>query len=120
MVPREAALVVEGVDRTLRTSRKAPLAVATLASVVTISATTTVELVHAAWVGVAFLLVTRCIRVDEAMRDQGIDVYYVKTLEDPDNRAIAFYEREGFERIGIRLERGRRFVEFHRRLRAPG
>jgi GNAT superfamily N-acetyltransferase len=55
-------------------------------------------------------------RVDELLRSRGIDVYYVKTLDDPANRAIAFYEREGFERIGTREDAGRRFVEFHKRL----
>ena len=55
-------------------------------------------------------------RVDELLRARGIDVYYVKTLDDPGNRVIAFYEREGFERIGTRDEAGRRFVEFHKRL----
>ena len=47
---------------------------------------------------------------------RGVHTYYVKTLDDPGNRAIAFYEREGFERIGTRIEAGRRFVEFHKRL----
>ncbi len=64
----EAALVVEGVDRTLVSTRKAPLAVVTLGAVVFLSAATQLELVHTAIVGVALLLVTRCIRVDEAMR----------------------------------------------------
>lgn len=55
-------------------------------------------------------------RVDEMLRARGVEVYYVKTLDDPANRAIAFYEREGFERIGTRKEAGRSFVEFHKRL----
>ena len=55
-------------------------------------------------------------RVDALLRSKGVDVYYVKTLDEPGNRAIAFYEREGFERIGTREEAGRRFVEFHKRL----
>ena len=55
-------------------------------------------------------------RVDALLRSKGVDVYYVKTLDEPGNRAIAFYEREGFERIGTRDEAGRRFVEFRKRL----
>lgn len=55
-------------------------------------------------------------RVDEMLRTRGVDVYYVKTLDDPANRAIAFYEREGFERIGRCEEAGRSFVVFHKRL----
>ncbi len=55
-------------------------------------------------------------RVDELLRSRDIDGYYVKTLDDPANRAIAFYEREGFERCGVRIETGRCFVEFHKRL----
>ena len=35
-------------------------------------------------------------RVDGHLRAAGFGTYYVKTLDDPDNRAIGFYEREGF------------------------
>lgn len=53
-------------------------------------------------------------RVDRGLAARGFDTYYVKTLDDPDNRAIAFYQANGFARIGSRLEGGRRFVEFHK------
>ena len=55
-------------------------------------------------------------RVDSLMRERGIARYFVKTLDDPSNRAIGFYEREGFERIGVREEAGRSFIEFHKSL----
>lgn len=55
-------------------------------------------------------------RADARMRARGIATYFVKTIDDPENRAIAFYEREGFTRIGVREEAGRRFVEFHKTL----
>jgi ribosomal protein S18 acetylase RimI-like enzyme len=55
-------------------------------------------------------------RVDALLRSRGLERYYVKTLDDPANRAIGFYEREGFERIGVRAEAGRSFVEFEKRL----
>ena len=54
--------------------------------------------------------------LEEAMRAQGIDVYYVKTLDDPANRALRFYDENGFKRIGHKEEGGRRFVEFHKAL----
>ena len=55
-------------------------------------------------------------RVDAWMIERGIGAYYVKTLDDPTNRAVDFYQREGFERIGTRAEAGRRFVEFRKTL----
>lgn len=57
-------------------------------------------------------------QVDDALRGRNVARYYVKTLDDPANRAIEFYERNGFERIGVREEGGRRFVEFHKHLGA--
>lgn len=57
-------------------------------------------------------------RVDDALRQRDVTRYYVKTLDDPANGAIQFYERTGFERIGLREDGGRRFVEFHKRLAA--
>jgi len=57
-------------------------------------------------------------RVDRLLGSRGVDVYYVKTLDDPANRTLSFYAREGFERIGTRDEAGRHFVEFRKRLDA--
>jgi GNAT superfamily N-acetyltransferase len=57
-------------------------------------------------------------RVDRLLASRGADVYYVKTIDEPTNRTLAFYEREGFERIGTRDEAGRHFVEFRKRLDA--
>lgn len=55
-------------------------------------------------------------RVDQRLGELGFEGYYVKTLDDPDNRALAFYDAQGFERIGTKIESGRRFVEFHKLL----
>jgi di/tricarboxylate transporter len=85
----EAALVVEGVDRTLVSTRKAPLAVATLAGVVLLSAATGLDLAHMAIVGVALLLVTRCIRVDEAMRSLDTSVLLLLAAAIPLGIAVA-------------------------------
>merc|ERR1712034_23191 len=85
----EAALVVEGVDRTLVSTRKAPLAVATLAGVVLLSAATGLDLAHLAIVGVALLLVTRCIRVDEAMRSLDTSVLLLLAAAIPLGVAVA-------------------------------
>jgi len=57
-------------------------------------------------------------RVDAALREREIDGYFVKTLDDPSNRALRFYAENGFERVGSRTEGGRRFVEFHKDLAA--
>ena len=55
-------------------------------------------------------------RVDAALRERGVAGYYVKTLDEPGNRALRFYEQNGFRRIGLRREGGMEFVEFHRTL----
>jgi len=57
-------------------------------------------------------------RVDSELRDRGFDCYFVKTLDDPSNRAIHFYDENGFDRFGSRIEGGRRFVEFQKHLAA--
>ncbi len=69
----EAVLVVEEVDQTRVNKRKAPLVVLTLIGVVAAAAFTSgmagaPSLAHLAIIGVALVLVTRCIRVDEALR----------------------------------------------------
>jgi len=55
-------------------------------------------------------------QVDAALSERGVAGYYVKTLDDPANRAVQFYEQNGFRCIGLRKEGGRNFVEFHRQL----
>ncbi|MCH2364612.1 MAG: SLC13 family permease, partial [Planctomycetes bacterium] len=69
----EAVLVVEEVDQTRVNKRKAPLVVLTLIGVVAAAAFTSgmagaPSLAHLAIIGVALVLVTRCLRVDEALR----------------------------------------------------
>ena len=55
-------------------------------------------------------------RVAAALSEREVSGYHVKTLDDPANRALRFYEQNGFRRIGLRKEGGRSFVEFHRQL----
>lgn len=57
-------------------------------------------------------------RVDERLQEVGVGVYCVKTLDDPANRALAFYDALGFARLETRVDAGRRFVEFRKRLSA--
>jgi len=69
----EAVLVVEEVDQTRVNKRKAPLVMLTLLGVVAAAALTAStpgapSLAHLAIMGVALVLITRCIRVDEALR----------------------------------------------------
>ncbi len=69
----EAVLVVEEVDQTRVNKRKAPLVMLTLLGVVAAATLTSgisgaPTLAHLAIMGVALVLVTRCIRVDEALR----------------------------------------------------
>jgi GNAT superfamily N-acetyltransferase len=51
-------------------------------------------------------------RVDSVLAARGYDRYFVKTLDEPSNRAVRFYSENGFERLGSRIEGGRTFVEF--------
>jgi GNAT superfamily N-acetyltransferase len=53
-------------------------------------------------------------RVDAFFRAKGYPAYYVRTIDAPDNRALDFYDRNGFVRIGTTEEGGRSFVEFER------
>ncbi len=79
----EDALVVEGVEGTLVNARKSPLAALTLGAVVAVAASTPVPLIYTALVGVAFLLVTRCIRIDEAMRSLDTTVLFLLAAAIP-------------------------------------
>lgn len=55
-------------------------------------------------------------RVDAYLRQRGAPGYYVKTLDDPGNRALAFYAENGFTRLDPLHEAGRRFAVFHKKL----
>jgi GNAT superfamily N-acetyltransferase len=57
-------------------------------------------------------------RVDVWLGSRGVDLYWVKTIDETANRAISFYERNGFQRAGRRRERGRDFVVFQKALEA--
>ena len=57
-------------------------------------------------------------RVEAFLRERGVGAYHVKTLDDPANRALSFYDEIGFDRIGTRAESGRSFVEFRKRIAA--
>jgi di/tricarboxylate transporter len=62
-----AVLIVEGVEQTVYRRRKMPIAGAIMAAVV-LAAAAGLPLVVAALLGAALMLITRCVRVDEAVR----------------------------------------------------
>ena len=64
----EGVLVVEGVDRTLFRVKKAPIALGVLVAVILLAALSKVPLVVLALGGGVLMLLTRCIRTDEAFR----------------------------------------------------
>ncbi|MGE0709419.1 MAG: GNAT family N-acetyltransferase [Planctomycetota bacterium] len=55
-------------------------------------------------------------QVEEALRARGLREVHVKTLAEPTNRAIAFYERQGYQRAGTVQEGGQEFVVLRRAL----
>jgi GNAT superfamily N-acetyltransferase len=57
-------------------------------------------------------------RVDSELAARGFERYFVKTIDDPSNRAVQFYAENGFECLGPRVEGGRTFVEFRKLLAA--
>jgi len=57
-------------------------------------------------------------RVDAELAARGFQRYFVKTIDDPANRAVRFYAENGFEVLGPRVEGGRTFVEFSKSLAA--
>jgi ribosomal protein S18 acetylase RimI-like enzyme len=57
-------------------------------------------------------------RVNAWLGSRGVDLYWVQTIAEVENRAIGFYERNGFQRAGLRRERGRDFVVFQKSLEA--
>jgi len=67
------------------------------------------------WDALIALISRPAFRVDAFMASQGVDAYFVRTLDDPSNRALGFYDRHGFDRIGTHSEGGRAFVDFERR-----
>jgi ribosomal protein S18 acetylase RimI-like enzyme len=56
-------------------------------------------------------------RVDRHLRDRGVPVCYVRTIDDPENRALAFYDRNGYQRVGRTFGAGRGFVVFKKTYR---
>jgi di/tricarboxylate transporter len=84
----EAVLVVEEVDQTRVNKRKAPLVMLTLIGVVAAATLTSgmegaPSLAHLAVLGVALVLVTRCIRVDEALRSLDTTVLFLLAAAIP-------------------------------------
>jgi GNAT superfamily N-acetyltransferase len=51
-------------------------------------------------------------RIEQELRDRGVKQYQVKTVADPANRALAFYDRLGFTRSCIVAKQGKRFQVF--------
>jgi GNAT superfamily N-acetyltransferase len=47
-------------------------------------------------------------RCEEELRRRGHARYFVKTLDDPGNRAVSFYRRHGFSQLGTRVHHGKR------------
>lgn len=62
------ALLVEGVEHTMRDHAKVPIAVATMVAVVTLAAFEVLPISILSVAGVAALLLTRCLQVPDAMR----------------------------------------------------
>ena len=84
----EAVLVVEEVDRTVVTSRKAPMALATFAAVIFFAAVLKVSIPIVALAGAGVLLLTRSVRVDEAMRSLDTTVLLLLAAAIPLGKAI--------------------------------
>ena len=57
-------------------------------------------------------------RVEAFLATRGVAYYRVKTIDAVENRALAFYDENGFQRSGHRHEGGRCFVVFQKRLDA--
>lgn len=67
--------------------------------------------------GVGARLLERC---EALLVERGFEALWVKTRDDPGNRAIQFYRREGFAPAGSVSRHGKRLARFHKSLRAPG
>ena len=99
----EAVLVVEEVDQTRVNKRKAPLVMLTLlgvvvAAVFTSSTPGAPSLAHLAIMGGALVLVTRCIRVDEALRSLDTTVLLLLAAAIPLAGAI---HHTGLDSVGV-------------------
>ena len=99
----EAVLVVEEVDQTRVNKRKAPLVMLTLLGVVAAATVTSStpgapSLAHLAIMGVALVLVTRCIRVDEALRSLDTTVLLLLAAAIPLAGAI---HHTGLDSVGV-------------------
>jgi ribosomal protein S18 acetylase RimI-like enzyme len=57
-------------------------------------------------------------RVERFLRARGVPRYFVRTIDEPSNRALGFYAKQGFQRIGRQLEGGRPFAVFEKPLPA--
>jgi ribosomal protein S18 acetylase RimI-like enzyme len=55
-------------------------------------------------------------RVDEFLAERGVPTYYVRTIDETWNRALGFYDAQGFLRIGRQQEGGRPFAVFEKSL----
>jgi len=55
--------------------------------------------------GIGAATLARC---EEELRRRGHARYFVKTLDDPGNRAVPFYRRHGFTQLGTRVNHGKR------------
>ncbi len=102
----EAVLVVDEVDQTRVNKRKAPLVMMTLLGVVAAAALTSgvpgaPSLAHLAIMGVALVLVTRCIRVDEALRSLDTTVLFLLAAAIPLAAAIHKTELDKLAVSGI-------------------
>ena len=56
-------------------------------------------------------------RIEAFLIERNVPVYHVKTIDNPENRALSFYDRAGFSRLGTFQERGHTFVAFRKTLR---
>lgn len=63
--------------------------------------------------GVGARLLERC---EALLVERGFEGLWVKTRDDPGNRAIDFYRREGFAPAGSVSRHGKRLVRFHKPL----
>jgi len=55
--------------------------------------------------GIGAATLARC---EQELRRRGHARYFVKTLDDPGNRAVPFYRRHGFNQLGTRVNHGKR------------
>ena len=55
-------------------------------------------------------------RAETWLGNRGVTRLYVKTRDSDDNRAIGFYLRSGFQKLGFTINRGKRLVLFGKTL----